>query len=290
MGPPVRRKGEGRAVIPINVSSNLDQALGGIDAALSRQILSATTDAINKTARNVMYEEIEDIKSKFDRPTPFTLRSMYIKPAVARDPVATVWLKDDFGLSEHYLNPNIFSGPRRLKRFESKLRRVGVLPHGMFIVPGEACPLDAFGNIQRGMIQQVLSYLSAAEDVAGFSQNTTGKTRKGLERRIGRRVFNAPGISGQLVVYRGDQFTTSRVRLGKDGKNVSFYSRLPQPGIWVRAVFARGGDSIRPLFIFVRQPTYRARWDFFGTARKTIDERFPTHFAAAWQQAVATAR
>lgn len=277
-------------MIQINVTTDIRQAIGALDATFAKQVPFATSLSINRTAKDVKAAEEADIRSLFDRPTPFTQRSVFMRPGNKAKPEAMVWLKDDFGTRQHYLVPHVHGGPRNLKRFESKLRRVGVLPAGMFIVPGAACPLDAFGNIARGIIQQVLSYLSAAEDVAGFTQNTTDRTRKGLEQRLGRRLFNAQGISGQLVVYRGAGDTTRRVRLGKDGQNVAFHGKLPQPGIWVRAAFERGGDAIRPLFIFVRQPTYRKRWDFFGTAEKVIAERFPAHFAAAWQQAVATAR
>lgn len=277
-------------MININITDNIRQAIGSLDAAFAKQVPFATSLAINKTAQDVKAAEEGDILHLFDKPRPFSRRSVFMRPGNKAKPEARVWLKDDFGTREHYLAPHVFSGVRSVKRFESKLRRVGILPPGLFVVPGAACPLDAFGNISRGVIQQVLSYLSAAEDVAGFTQNTTERTRKGLERRLGRRLFNLPGVSGQLVIYRGTGDSVGRLRLGKDGHNVAFRSKLPQPGIWVRAAFGSGGDAIRPLFIFVKQPTYRHRWDFFGTAKKTIDARFPTHFAAAWQHAVATAR
>ena len=49
---------------------------------------------------------------------------------------------------EKILQAEIFGGSRRPKRSEVALRRVGILPDGYFLVPGQACPLDQYGNVK----------------------------------------------------------------------------------------------------------------------------------------------
>ena len=49
-------------------------------------------------------------------------------------------------------------GARRAKRSEVLLQRAGVLPAGWLTVPGRGARLDAYGNLQRGQLLQILAF------------------------------------------------------------------------------------------------------------------------------------
>lgn len=276
-------------MITITLKHNIADAVRRLNSLQREQVPFATSLAINTTAKQVKEALQGDIRRIFDRPTRFTQNAVYMRPGKKSKPDARVFLKDDFGTSEHYLTPHVFGKQRRLKAFERKLQARGLLPKGLFVVPGAACPLDAYGNIGRGFINQVLSYLNASEMVAGSQSNTTARSRKSLERRLGKKLFGVGGLRGVLINYRGKQDDVGRKRAGKGG-NVAFRAGLPHPGIWVRTEFSGGGDSIRPLFIYVRQPAYAKRWDFFGHGQRVIAENFDANFRRALARAMATAK
>jgi len=251
----------------------------------ARAVEIATQRANLYVAREVVTAERAEMSSVFDRPIRYTLNSFKAYRVRSRLE-SVVELKGVQGVQDEnhkYLNPQIYGGDRTLTGFEYKLRQRGILPAGAFVVPGGACPKDAYGNVPTGLVQQVLSYLSASEGHGGANQNTTVRTVKRIESNIGRRIFGFKGVRGRLIVYRGRADTIGRKRAKKDGTSASFKSRLPHPGIWVRAEIG-GGDSVRPLFMFVSRPKYKARFDFYGIARKVINSEYPRIFNAAAQR------
>ena len=72
--------------------------------------------------------------------------------------------------AEDILLPHITGQDREFKRSEKSLYRAGILPKGWYAIPGEAIRRDKYGNISRGQMTQMLSYLQANPDAA---QNTT---------------------------------------------------------------------------------------------------------------------
>ncbi|TVO53838.1 hypothetical protein [Denitromonas halophila] len=250
-----------------------------------RSVGIATQRAILKTGHKGSAAIRAEMSRVFKSPTRFTLNSFKVVKS-RKEIAATIELKGVQGIPtdrHDYLDPQIHGGPRRTTPFEYKMRAIGALPADRFIVPGAACPLDAYGNIPRGMVQQVLSYFGAASyKGVGFDANTTDKSRKKIEKKLGKRLFGFAGVRGQLLIYRGGADRVARSRAGKDGSAVQFTSRLPHPGIWIRAELF-GGDAIRPLFMFVKQPRYKARLDFYGVARRTVEQEFPGEFKAAIQ-------
>ena len=129
----------------------------------------------------------------------------------------------------------------RFKRFELALRSAGVLPSNYFTVPGQGATYDAFGNMSRGQIVQILriSTHSANQD---SKANATDKTREKLRRGTKKKF----GIS-YFAVQPGDSSTT--------------------PGIYQR-VHTAFGDAIKPVLIFVDRVYYDPIFDF-AFCRKT---------------------
>ena len=200
----------------------------------------------------------------FDRPTPYTLSSTYLKPATKNSLVAHVKLKDSAFKAvpaSKFLAPQITGGGRPLKRFERALRSVGALPSNMYVVPGEAARLDAYGNMSPGQIVQMLSYFRAFPEV-GYRANITEKRKlslaKGNRKRYGIAYFVGRPGGGPL-------------------------------GIWQREIHGLG-SRIRPVMIFVSRAYYEARFDFAGVAQKIIERELPAQLNLAWAHALATQR
>jgi hypothetical protein len=255
-------------VITYSVSADVSAIVANVKATQS-QVPFAAAKALTMTAKSAQRAEIREMQATFDRPTPWTLNGTFVKPATKQDLTSVVWLKDDRATSgggappDVYLNPEIKGGFRRNKAFETALQRVGALPPGYLVVPGAACPMDAYGNISRGLIVQILSYFRTF-DTAGFTNNITIKRRerlkRGTKRRIGFEYFVAQPADGKLPL-----------------------------GIWQRFQFAQG-SAIKPIFLFVSTANYKARFRFEQRARETFDAEFTPNFIVCLREAMATAR
>jgi hypothetical protein len=174
----------------------------------------------------------------FDRPTPYTLNSLFIDPAAARKGrlEAHVYFKDfapKGTAAGEYLQPEIEGGARTLKRMEFQLRTAGLLPAGQFVVPAREAPLDGYGNVPSSFIVRMLS------DLRAFGQSGYRANRK-EGRRTGRRAGNA-----FFVV--------------PDPGNPGLNGHLP-PGIWWRMP----NRMLAMVFVFTASPAYRKRFDFWG--------------------------
>jgi hypothetical protein len=191
------------------------------------------------------------------------MNALYVKGATKTNLLVEVRYKDDTfkGTSAtKYLAPQAEGGDRHVKRIEALLRARGLLPAGMYVVPGSAAKLDAFGNFSRGQYSQILAQLQASRDRA---QNETNQSRKRRRRRN-------PAADARFFV-------------GRPGNGT-----LP-PGVWARYRFA-SGNAVRPILLFVRAPHYTERFPFDQVGHDTAAATFPTEMAAALQMAVKTRR
>ncbi|MBX6427161.1 MAG: hypothetical protein IRZ09_14715 [Variibacter sp.] len=180
--------------------------------------------------------------SVFDRPTRFTLNSLFVKPATKQDLAAIVHFKEGFGSvpAWRYLGPQVAGGPRVHKSYERALIRAGVMRADEFTVPGAGARLDAHGNMRGGEITRILSQLGASPDPM---QNMTERSKRRARRT---------GV-GRYFVLRG--------------------TRAPN-GVYLR----KGGREIVPVLIFVPQPRYRKRFPFYDTAQRVFAARFAERF------------
>lgn len=182
--------------------------------------------------------------------TPYTLNSTRIVPATPEKLSALLAVKDFTSNNgtrpEDYLFPQVFGGPRKEKRFERAMRYAGLLQGNERAVLGQEAPVDAFGNLKRGEIQRILTATRSAFDPAQ-RKSASGKSR--------RNAKNAPYFAA---------------RIGK------------RWGVW-----KRDGADARPILIFVsKRPTYRARLDFEGITRSTVQREFEPTLARLLQKAV----
>ncbi|MEX0745690.1 MAG: hypothetical protein WD118_08810 [Phycisphaeraceae bacterium] len=226
----------------VDVRSNVADVLRAVDDLQRNKVPFYTAYALTKTAQDVRAAQYASMREVFDRPTRFTLNSLFVRPATKHNLTAIVFFKEGFGSvpAFRYLGPQVVGGARVKKSHERALERAGILKSGEFVVPGEGVKLDAHGNMRGGDITRILSMLGASPDP---TQNTTARSRR---TRKGRA--------------RGSYFVL-RDRGAPDG------------------IYHRSGlREIKPVMIFVRRPQYRKRLPWEQTARRVVQQRFAHHF------------
>lgn len=253
----------------LTVNHTLDQLAAAVRGHAS-QIPFATAMALTRTAQDARTNVRNEMRRVFDRPTPFTMNAIYMRPATKQRLYSEVWVKS-WPNQPHYLEPQIDGGARPLKRFEKILVDAGYMTAQERAVPGAGAQLDRFGNVSRGQIIKIISQLKAHR-TAGSDQNATDSRRSRAKR-----------ATEQYFASRGP----GSARGGHAWKNGNKSQHLPR-GIYVRRVFT-WGTAIKPVFIFVDRTNYRARLQMKQIIEQTLHTRFPVHFNEAMRRATATA-
>jgi hypothetical protein len=223
----------------------------------------AAREAMNRTVDWAETDLVREMRKVFDRPTPYTLRSLFKRYASTAKLEALLWFKRRSHDSDDlWARPQIFGGARDIKPFELRLQRGGLLPSGWMAVPGGGMPLDAYGNPSRGELSRILNVLGALTEAGYNKANAATKQRL---RKGGARGY-------------GFEYWVNRV--GSKNHHVP-------PGIY-RRVYTGFGQSLKPMVIFVSRAAYRARLDFLGIVSQAVDRRFEAEFTKAWDSLVKT--
>lgn len=238
--------------IEIALHQNLDAVKREIRDFSDRQVPFAMRLALNRTATDGKDRVRKEMERVFDRPTRFTLNSLFVRFAGRDQHEASVNIKEFAGKGTpafKYLAPQIAGGGRRVKRFERALQAAGHLPRGMFTVPGSRAELNAHGNMNPGQITKVLSYLRASPDPMQDRGAGPGKRTR-----------------------RRDRYFVGQFDGGPDG------------------VWQIKEDHVLPIMLFVDRVQYRPRLRFAEIVHETVDETFAGHFREALHKAHATRR
>jgi len=235
--------------------SGVEELRSNLQDFSARRMNAAIATALTRTAVQVRDTVKRQLPVVFDRPTPYTMNSLYVKGATASRLAAETYFKDDRATSRagtpsvRFLMPHVEGGARRIKRFERALQITGNMPDGWQAVPAKGARLDAWGNISLGQIVQILSQLRVTL-VAGHARNMSFLARKQIaaQRKAGGRFF---------VVMPGSGL---------------------QPGIYQRELIGR---NITPVMIYVRHSTYTKRFDFDGMAGREAMARLPENVGVA---------
>jgi hypothetical protein len=248
----------------ISIKSDILRILPKLDRFTKRHAPTIVSGALNQTAKQVQIDVREAIQTVFDRPTPYTVRSTFLRPATKARLEAHVGIKDEAvkGIAPiKYLAAQIYGGSRNDKRSEKLLRSFGILADGYSIVPGQGLKLDRYGNISRGIIQRILSQLKANHD-SYANETVASRKRKRATAQPQARYFAIPVGSN-----------TSRLA----------------PGIYARFGFS-SGSAIKPILMFVKTPRYKARLHFHDIGMKAINANLERNLRKAYEIAIATAR
>lgn len=237
---------------PAGIAS-VQEALNKLSGEQAKQAYAAALTDGGLRVRRAMIAEMAQV---FDRPTPFIMKSIWVRKAVPENLSVTIEPTYFGGKGvdpQKILQAQEFGGRRRDKRSEVALRRVGILPAGyQTAIPAVPFPGsdDGRGNLRGPFLVQILSYF-AAFGQQGYRANMTakGKARvhRGTKTRQGRRYFVSYG----------------HLRSGPT-------AHLP-PGIW--ATMGTHGVDVRPVIMFVREGAYEPRLSMEAVAqRANVDE------------------
>lgn len=259
--------------VDIRIQIDDSQARAGL-GELQRQLPFATALALTRTAEAATVAVQQEMATVFDRPTPFTFKAMRVIPARPAQLEAAVVFKDLGGKgladAKTRYGHQVFGGARATKRMETLLRRSGLLLMSEDAVPGEGAQLDAYGNMSRGQIVQILSWFQTFGE-EGFTANSTRATRQkraaGTRRTRGQRFFFRRERPGRGI-YLATAVTVPSARRGAASQN------------W----------SIKPVLMFVRRSMYRPRLDVEGVVQRTVQTQFRSWFDDAFAQAARSAR
>lgn len=138
----------------------------------------AVAVGITWTGQEVKGHLRQKMEQVFDKPTRWTLNSLFLKPAKRDDYNAKVFFKDFAPKGTPagvYLDAQISGGDRNVKRAEQHLRRRGFLKGDMYLVPGRDAKLNAYGNLRKGQVTKALSDVGAQFNP---EQNTSKRRKK----------------------------------------------------------------------------------------------------------------
>lgn len=242
--------------------SGLDQVRKAMQE-LPKKARYAAVAAMNNSMEWADTAVRKEMRQVFDRPTPWVLNSLRIKYATPSTMAAELAFKDinSATSSSTMVLPHVDGGQRRFKAMEARLMGIGLMPAGYNAVPGAAAKLDAFGNMSRGQISQLLNVLGTYTE-SGFNKaniNTVKRLAKGNAKKS---------------VY-GFTYWVNKVGGTGQGKHL-------QPGVYQR-VQTGFGSSLKPVLIFVKQANYKKRLDFYGITKRVVNQRFPAEFDRAFE-------
>lgn len=212
-----------------------DKAIAALDGFSPRRIRAVVATALTRTVRDLEGEWVGEIFSSIDRPTGFTTRAVSVKRATAEQLRAEVFIRDQPARADapsplEWLGPQEFGGDRFVKKFERALMAQGSMPPGHKVVPGKYAELDAYGNISRSQITQVIAQLG--------TQFSPGYQRT-ISKSLTRRIASAKRHGREYIAFT------------KRGRG------QPLPG-----VYQRDGRELHAVFLYLRTVTYRKRTDF----------------------------
>lgn len=163
--------------------------------ALKKQIPFATARALTSTARKIQEAQKDNLESKLDNPTPFTVNSVASTAARKTDLTAKVFIRPT---AAEYLASEEFGGTRHLS--------------GKALLNPKSVRLNKYGNLPKGKLASLKAnpnvFIGSIKGVSGFWQRkkykpVTGK-KKGKRSKNGTRAPPRKQSKLKLVVRFGD--------------------------------------------------------------------------------------
>jgi hypothetical protein len=176
----------------VSVKAHITSAVAMLDDVHHRHVPFAAVLAATTTAQEVKVRELSVMQHVFDRPTPYVLNALRVKPATKPDPVASVEFKDFAGKgtpAKRFLNPQIHGGGRALKASE---RQLG----GQYYVPSLDLKRDGYGNVPGSVYRRILSHLKVSTNA---DANVTTSTRSKRKRSANGTFFK---LKNGIVLQR----------------------------------------------------------------------------------------
>lgn len=243
--------------VTVHGTDTIVQVLDRLQQVNAAQVPFATSLALNRLAEKIRAGEKAVMRARFDRPTPYTMNSLYMRPATKSRLMAEVKIKDGATKAVapvNWLAAEITGGARRQKRSEVALSSVGIAKAWE---PAPGATRDGYGNVSRALIVKMLSALRAFGE-QGYTANRSRSKRSAKKARAFDIFVGAP--NGE------------------------------PSGVWQRVAMAHG-TALKPLmWLHDELPTYRVRVPFDKIAANIYTAHAPREFERAMREALATAR
>jgi len=120
----------------------------------AKQMRFASAVALTRTAKIAKERLTKEIVSTFDKPKPFTIKSVKSTKATKARLQSTVSIKP---ITAQYLQHHVDKRDRLTKGFEKVLRSRELLPRNMYVVPGRGVKLNPYGNVGKGLLKSIAS-------------------------------------------------------------------------------------------------------------------------------------
>ncbi len=241
----------------INIKVDIDtRGLEQFKQFSERRLRAAIATSLTRTANEAKKGWQNELRTKLDRPTPYTVNSVRTEMARADKLEAVVAVKDqgDAGatLPAEYLKTQQGAADRNLRRFERALVKARAMPAGYKVVPARFALLDGYGNITKGQIVSVLRQLAGEEVTKGYRQviSANAKKRAKAIAKAGRDYVAVVQEAGELF-----------------------------PGVWQRK-----GKSLVPVFRYVRRTVYPQKIDLYRQARDIVNQQLQAQFDRAMRE------
>lgn len=253
------------AQLTISIDSDLPRLLAYTNA-VSRSMRPLVAQAMTHGSRRAERAIKAQAPRYIDRPTRWTMNSIFVKPATPTRLETAVGFKD-YAVkgtpAAKYLEPMVSGRRRGPKGSENLLRRTQVIPPGSFITPTGVKPLllNQYGNISGAKMVQVLSRLSSLRE-AGYTANVS-KSRRSQSKRAQSDYFTGQPGSLPYGIY---------ARLGKKPKGTG-----GPGGTGGRAVTSNLPRGFHTVFNVVRQaPKYEPTFP----ADKILERTFASTYSS----------
>ena len=154
-------------MLAIKSTGSIAEVIASARDVHGRLVPYAAATALTRTAQQAAKVDLPDaMRAAFDRPTSYTLNSLYVKPANKDNLSARVNVKNVTanGIApERFLQAEVEGGSRGEKGFERALRYAGILQAGERAMPGAGMALDAFGNVSGARVRSLLAGLKVRD-------------------------------------------------------------------------------------------------------------------------------
>ena len=251
----------------ISIKHDVTQLQRKLGATKKNQVPFALRLTLNQLARSTKKDIEKQINAKVDRPTRYTQRSIRSQNATRKTMASKVAVKDN--RRQNTLLEHLFTGGSRdNKRFEFKLRQMGVLPSGKYVVPGKFAPMNSFGNIKKSFINKIVKFFQSASASKPLTSGLAPGVWVRRFSRIQKKSRKKIGKTGSFEFFVVHKQSTSSKSSGKRLK----------------------GQAPEPVLLFVDQPRYRKLFDMEKTASNVILRDLEAEFTKAYNRAVATAK
>ena len=253
----------------MEISINIDasKALELVERQLPNAAKYVKPTMLTGLSKAVQRKIQERMPVAFDRPTPFTVRGVWIKEATKPNPKARVFFPESAENAgrgkREYIRPGAQgSSARRQKRTEALLVKAGVLPPGWVTVPGNYAMrhlLDGYGNMKGSYYAQIVQSLQL--------KKWETKRAKGIAEKSIKRAANM-GVKTEFFAV-----TPGKNAMAKGG------GWLP-PGVYRHT--GKGGRELVQFLKFVRKASYRPRLELAKIASAEVRASANAEFSKAW--------